>query len=332
MSLHIDTSDAAARLAGQIVKTPLLACGELDRRCGGRVWLKAEPLQRTGSFKIRGALNRILNLTPAEKRNGVIAWSSGNHAQGIAAAAAMFDIHAVIVMPADAPALKIANTRALKAEVVLYDRATQDREQIARELAANRGLIVVPSYDDPYIIAGQGTVGVELMAQAAEQGAVIDDIIVPVSGGGLIAGVGVAARAVRKDVRLFAAEPQGYDDHVRSLAAGERVKNESTAVALCDALLAPMPGTLTWNINATQLAGGYGVSDEQVCAAMAFAFQHLKLVVEPGGAVALAAVLAGLHDCRGRTIGIVLSGGNVDPSVFSHCLAVGLGNSSRLEQ
>jgi threonine dehydratase len=327
MSLNIDILGATARLSGQVVKTPLLACAELDRRCGGRFLLKAEPLQKTGSFKFRGALNRISNMTAAEKRAGVVAWSSGNHAQGIAAAAAIFGTPAVIVMPADAPALKIANTRALKADVVLYDRTTEDREQIARAIAAKRGLAVVPSYDDPHIIAGQGTLGVELMAQAKEQGAVIDDIIVPVSGGGLIAGVGLAVRAVREDVRLFAAEPRDYDDHVRSLAAGMRVSNRTTAAALCDALLAPTPGALTWDINAAQLSGGYGVNDEQVCAAMAFAAQYLKLVVEPGGAVALAAVLSGQHHGNGRTVGVVLSGGNVDPDVYARCLRVGFATS-----
>jgi threonine dehydratase len=324
MMQPIDISGAAGRLSGRVVKTPLLADADLNRRCRGHVLLKVETLQKTGSFKFRGALNRILSLDAAERRAGVVAWSSGNHAQGVAAAAAMFGVPAVIVMPADAPALKMANTRALGAEVVVYDRATQDRERIARAIGADRGLVVVPSYDDPLIIAGQGTVGVELMTQAADQGAVPDDIIVPVSGGGLIAGVGLAARAVRPDVRMFAAEPVGYDDHARSLAAGARVANASTAAALCDALLAATPGTLTWPINSRQLSGAYVVSDEQVCLAMAYAFQHLKLVLEPGGAVALAAVLSGQHPCRERTVGVVLSGGNVDPAVFMRCLTLGL--------
>ncbi len=315
-----DVEAAAVRLRGEAVVTPVLRSVDLDRRVGGTVLLKAEPLQRTGSFKFRGAFNRLVQLSPAERKTGVVAWSSGNHAQGVAAAAALLDIPAVIVMPADAPALKLAKTRALGAEVVTFDRVTEDREVIARRIAAERGATVVPSYDDPHIIAGQGTLGLELMAQARAMGLRVDDIIAPASGGGLIAGIGIAARVSNPGVKLFSAEPAGYDDHRRSLAAGERQRNASTANALCDALLAVTPGALTWALNEQALTGGYTVSDAEVKAAMVFAFEDLKVVVEPGGAVALAAVLAGHHAAAGRTVAVVLSGGNVDAGTFAACV------------
>ncbi len=315
-----DVEAAAVRLRGEAVVTPVLRSVDLDRRVGGTVLLKAEPLQRTGSFKFRGAFNRLVQLSPAERKTGVVAWSSGNHAQGVAAAAALLDIPAVIVMPADAPALKLAKTRALGAEVVTFDRVTEDREVIARRIAAERGATVVPSYDDPHIIAGQGTLGLELMAQARAMGLRVDDIIAPASGGGLLAGIGIAARVSNPGVKLFSAEPAGYDDHRRSLAAGERQRNASTANALCDALLAVTPGALTWALNEQALTGGYTVSDAEVKAAMVFAFEDLKVVVEPGGAVALAAVLAGHHAAAGRTVAVVLSGGNVDAGTFAACV------------
>lgn len=315
-----DVEAAALRLRGQAIVTPLLRAAELDQRTGGTVVLKAEPLQHTGSFKFRGAFNRLVQLSPAERKNGVVAWSSGNHAQGVAAAAALLNMPAVIVMPADAPAIKLAKTHALGADVVTFDRATEDREIIARRIAAERQATVVPSYDDAHIIAGQGTLGLELMAQARDLGLRVDDIIVPASGGGLVAGVGLAARAINPNVRLFSAEPAGYDDHRLSLAAGSRQRNASTANALCDALLAPMPGTLTWAINGPALTGGYAVTDAEVKAAMIFVFEALKIVVEPGGAVALAALLAGHHAAAGRTVAVVLSGGNVDAGTFRACL------------
>jgi threonine dehydratase len=316
-----DVQRAGLRIRPHIRTTPLVRIVELEPFTGGPVLVKMEPLQRTGSFKIRGAMNRILCLTDAERRAGVVAWSSGNHAQGVAAAAAQFSVPAVIVMPADAPALKIANTRALGAEVVTYDRATQDREVIAREIAAKRRLVVVPSYDDAHIIAGQGTLGLEIAAQAREMSLRIDDVVVPASGGGLAAGVGLAVREHNPNARIFTAEPAGYDDHSRSIKAGAQQRNATTANALCDALLAATPGALTWALNRTLLSAGYAVDDGEVCAAMAFAFRQMKIVVEPGGAVALAAILGRRHAGPGRTTVIVLSGGNVDPATFSACLA-----------
>ena len=320
---YADVEAATARLKGIAVVTPLLRSEELDRRCGASVLLKAEPLQLTGSFKFRGAFNRLVLLTPSERQAGVVAWSSGNHAQGVAAAAAILGIPAVIVMPSDAPAIKIANTRNWGAEIVAFDRAAQDREVIAQRIAAERGAVLVPSYDDPLVIAGQGTLGRELMVQAKELGLTVDDVVVPTSGGGLVAGVGLAVHQANPKAKLYTVEPIGYDDHRRSLAAGERVRNSSTANAFCDALLAPIPGDLTWKLNRHALTGGYAVSDLEVRAAMAFSFESLKIVVEPGGAVALAALLAGRHPGQQsgarRTVGVVLSGGNVDAAAFAAC-------------
>lgn len=308
---------AADRLAGHTVTTQVLRSPVLDGQTGGTILLKAEALQRTGSFKFRGAYNRLVQLDADARGRGVVAWSSGNHAQGVAAAAALLKMPAVIVMPSDAPAIKIANTRTYGAEVVLYDRETQDREQVGRALAAARGATIVPPFDDPDIIAGQGTAGLELMAQAEALGLATDDVIAPASGGGLVAGVGLAVHAARPTARVFAAEPEGYDDHRCSLAAGTRLTNARSSVALCDALLAPTPGALTWRINANSLHGVYAVSDEAVRTAVAFAFTHLKVVLEPSGAIALAAVLSGTHDARGRVVGVVLSGGNVDAATFT---------------
>ncbi len=304
------------RLAPYAVRTPLLISEDLNAAVGGTVLIKAEPLQRTGSFKFRGAFNRLSQLNAAERAAGVVAWSSGNHAQGVAAAAQILGMPATIVMPADAPEIKVAGTRKLGAEVVFYDRATEDREAIARRIAQERGAVIVPSYDDPDIIAGQGTIGLELMEQAQTMGFTIDDVIVPASGGGLIAGIGLAVKAARPAAQMFVAEPEGYDDHVRSLAAGTRVANASTANALCDALLARMPGDLTWQLNANTLSGGYGVNDTAVRTAMRFAFASLKLIVEPGGAVALAAVLSRAHAAKGRVVAVIVSGGNVDSEIF----------------
>lgn len=319
-----DIQAAADRIAPYIIHTPLLTCPALDARTGARVLLKAEPLQRTGSFKIRGALNRMLSLSEAERRAGAVAWSSGNHAQGVAAAVAMLGTKAVIVMPADAPALKIENTRALGAEVVLYDRLTEDRVAIGTRIASARGMAIVPPYDHVQVITGQGTLGLEAAAQAAAMGLRIDDVLAPASGGGLIAGVGVALRAANAEAEVYAVEPEGYDDHRRSIGAPALAVNATTAHALCDALLAATPGAVTWPINARQLRGGYAVSETEVCAAMAFAFRHLKLVVEPGGAVALAAILSGRHrPAPGRTVLVVLSGGNVDGAVYRDCLSRG---------
>lgn len=315
-----DVRAAAARLAGHAQRTPLLAGTALDARVGGRVLLKCETLQHTGSFKFRGAWNRLSQLTPDQRAAGVVAFSSGNHAQGVAAAARLLGLRATIVMPADAPAIKLRNTEALGAEIVRYDRQRESREQIAASLARERGAVLVPSFDDADIIAGQGTVGLEIVEQAAALGLEVDDVVVCCSGGGLMAGIALAVRALSPRTRLWCAEPAGFDDHARSLAAGRRVRNEEGGRTICDALMAPEPGELTFAINRQLLSGGFAVTDDEVREAIGYAARTLKLVVEPGGAVALASVLAGRLDARGRTVAVVLSGGNVEDSLLAGIL------------
>jgi len=314
-----DVLAAAARLAGHARRTPLLGGTQLDESTGGRILLKLETLQHTGSFKFRGAYNRLAQI-PADRRGaGVVAFSSGNHAQGVAAAARLLGIPATIVMPADAPRVKMRNTLALGAEVVEYDRLHESRESIAARIAEQRGAVLVPSFDDPDIIAGQGTVGLEIAEQAAESGA-LDDVVVCTSGGGLVAGTALAVRAMSPATRIWSAEPAGHDDHRRSLASGRRESNEPGTRSICDALLAPEPGVLTFEINRRLLAGGLAVTDQEVRAAIAYAARTLKLIVEPGGAVALAAVMAGRIDARGRTVAVVLSGGNIDDALLREVL------------
>lgn len=312
---------AAARLAGVVRRTPLLAGTPLDEALGGRLLFKAECLQRTGSFKLRGAYNRLVQLDPERRRAGVVAFSSGNHAQGVAAAAKMLGIAATIVMPSDAPVIKLGNTRALGAEVVLYDRFTEDREAIARRLVGERGATLVPAYDDPDVVAGQGTAGFELMQQAAELGLTPDQVLVPTSGGGLTAGTAIAVRALAPRAVVYGVEPEAFDDTRRSLAAGTLLRNPPGARSICDALQSSPPGVLTFAINRELLAGILTVSDVQVETAMARAFRDLKLVVEPGGAVAFAAALAGKVPLADRTTAIVLSGGNVDAALYASILA-----------
>ena len=315
-----DVRAAAGRLAGVVRETPLLGATPLDEITGGRMLLKLEPLQHTGSFKVRGAYNRLVQLSPPERAAGVVAFSSGNHAQGVAWAARRLGIAAAIVMPADAPRAKIGNTRSLGAEVVLYDRERESREDIAAGLAAERGATLVPSYDDPHIIAGQGTVGLELMTQAAAMDAIPDDVVVCCSGGGLVSGCALAVKDIAPATRVFTAEPSAFDDARRSLEAGERLRNPAGGRSICDALQAPTPGVLTFELMRRLLAGGLAVSDDEVRGAMAWAFRHLRLVVEPGGAVALAALLSGRLESRGRTVAIVISGGNVDTDVYCEAL------------
>ncbi len=315
-----DIRRAGARIRDCAWRTPLLSNALLDARCGATVLLKAECLQRTGSFKFRGAYNRLAALSPAEREAGVVAWSSGNHAQGIAAAAALLGVRAAIVMPDDAPALKLANTRSYGAEVLLYDRQRESREDIARNLAKARGAVLVPSYDDPYIIAGQGTVGLELAEQATALEERLDVVLVCCGGGGLTAGMAIALESLSPATRIYTVEPAGFDDHQRSLQSGRREGNDPAARSICDALLAPMPGALTFPINRQLVTGGLAVSDDEVRDAMRFAFEVLKLVLEPGGAVALAAMLSGRIELAGQTAAVVLSGGNVSAAHFARIL------------
>jgi len=311
---------AAARIAGWAVETPLIESPALNERLGGRVLIKPETLQRVGAFKFRGAFNRLVQLTGDQKRAGVVAFSSGNHAQGVALAARLLGMPALIVMPSDAPAVKVANTRAYGAEIRLYDRLTEDREAIAAEIAATRGAVVVPAFDDPDVISGQGTVGLELAHQAARLNARLDLALCPVGGGGLIAGLSTALKALTPATEVVGVEPELFDDTARSVAAGVRTPIRPTGRSLCDALESPAPGVLTFPINQRNLSGIVTVSDAEVAEAMRYAFATLKLVVEPGGVVGLAAMLAGKVPTMDRTVGLVLSGGNVDPDLFARVI------------
>jgi len=316
-----DVDAAAQRLAGVALHTPLLTSPVLDALTGARVFLKAETLQRTGSFKFRGAYNKLSSIPPAERAGGVVAFSSGNHAQGVAAAARLLGMPAVIVMPADAPRPKRERTAALGAEIVLYDRAREDRQAIAQEIADKRHAALVPPYDDALVIAGQGTAGREIVEDLAALGLAPDLVIVNASGGGLAAGIALAVKARLPATQMFTAEPAGFDDHARSFASGRRERNAAVSGTICDALMAQSPGRITFEINRELVGAGVSASDEEVGRAVAFAFRELKLVVEPGGAVALAALLAGRIDVRQKLAVAVLSGGNVDPELFSRLVA-----------
>jgi threonine dehydratase len=313
--------DAAARvLAPFAVRTPLLSSPALNERFGARVFLKPEMLQRTGSFKFRGAFNKLSSIPLAARSGGVVAFSSGNHAQGVAHAAQILNMQATIVMPSDAPLSKRERTKAFGAEVVLYDRDREDREAIARDIAGQRGATLVRPYDDPLVIAGQGTVGREIAEDLAVLGLAPEIVVAPASGGGLIAGVATAVKARFPQATLIVAEPEGYDDHGLSLRAGKREAHHATGRTICDALMAAIPGEITFAINCQLLAQGVTASDAEVGAAVGFAFRELKLVVEPGGSVGLAALLAGRIDARGKNVVIVLSGGNVDADLYARLI------------
>lgn len=316
-----DVVAARARIAGLVVRTPMLRNPVLDQLTGGTILLKPEPLQRTGSFKLRGASNAILRLDEAQRRAGVVTHSSGNHAQATAFAAASVGARATIFMPDDAPAIKVESTRRWGAEIRRYDRMKDDREGMTRAHAEASGAVLVPPFDHPDVIAGQGTLALELVEDAAAAGFTMDAMLACTGGGGLIAGCALAIEGASPDTRVFAVEPEGWDDTGRSLASGQRETNAPGGSTLCDALLAHAPGMLTFAVNRPRLAGGVSVTDAEVMAAIRFAFAHLKVVVEPGGAVCLAALLAGKFDARGKIVGAVLSGGNVDPDVFGRALA-----------
>ncbi|HEY8506755.1 MAG TPA: threonine/serine dehydratase [Steroidobacteraceae bacterium] len=316
-----DVQAAARRLAGHARVTPLLHATHLSELKGATVLVKAENLQVGGAFKFRGAYNRLSQLSDEERARGVVAWSSGNHAQGVAAAGQRLGVRTTIVMPHDAPRMKVDNTRRFGGEVVFYDRYNESREEIGRRICEERGATAVPPFDDPHIIAGQGTVGLEIAGQAKALGYELDALIVPASGGGLLAGCALAMSGVSPRTKVYSVEPQGFDDLARSLASGQRESNSPGGRTLCDALMAPSPGEITFPIHKRLVSGGFAVSDAQVLAAIAYAWRELKLVLEPGGAVTLAAVLHDVFDCKGRTVALVLSGGNVDASVFRDALA-----------
>jgi threonine dehydratase len=309
-------ADADLRIRPYAIETPLLEWSALNEKLEARILCKAEPLQRTGSFKFRGAYNRVSRIDRARFPGGVVACSSGNHAQGVAEAARLCGVDAVIVMPSDAPKVKIARTSHCGAEIVFYDRDTEDRNAIARDLCERLNADFVPPFDDPTVIAGQGTVGLEI-ARQSKAAASIDAVLVPISGGGLTAGVAIAVKDRFPDAEIYCVEPKGFDDYRRSLSSGIRQKNDPASRSICDALLLPEPGELTFAINKDLLAGGLAVSDSDVRYAVAYAWREMKLVVEPGGAIALAALLSGAFEAKGRTVAVVLSGGNVDPHLFS---------------
>jgi threonine dehydratase len=316
-----DVQAAARRLEGVVVRTPLLENARLNAQLGGRLFVKAECLQRTGSFKLRGAYNFLASMDEAGRRKGVVGWSSGNHAQGLAEAARLLGMKATIVMPADAPALKVANTRASGAEIVLYDRVKESREEIGLGIAKKTGATVVPPYDHPWILTGQGTAGLELAEQAKAIGVTLDAVAAPCSGGGLATGVALGVKGISPSTSVHAGEPEGFDDLARSLRSGKKEKNEKLSGSICDALLAPTPGDVTFPLAQKVLGPGLVVTDEEVLDAMETAFREFKIVVEPGGAVALAAALTGKLVVKDRAVAVICSGGNVDHATFARALS-----------
>ena len=312
-----DIDAAAKQLASVAVRTPLINAPALDDRFGARVFLKAETLQRTGSFKFRGAYNKISSIPVERWAAGVVAYSSGNHAQGVAAAAKLLGLGATIVMPSDAPHLKRERTAALGAEIVLYDRDKEDRAAIAKKIVNERGATLVPPYDDPMIIAGQGTIGREIVEDLDRLGVKPETVVVGASGGGLAAGISLYVKARVPSAKFYTVEPEGFDDTLRSFKSGQREHNERMRGTICDALMTNTPGELTFPINRELIGEGLIASDIEVAAAVRYAFNELKLVVEPGGAIGLAALLAGKLDVKGKVVVGVLSGGNVDAELFS---------------
>ncbi|MBY9067046.1 threonine/serine dehydratase [Hyphomonas sp. WL0036] len=319
-----DVLAAEARQKGVVRETPVLTHAALDEAAGAELFVKAECLQVTGSFKIRGAMNRLAQIPPEGKKAGVVAFSSGNHAQGVARAARLLGMPALIVMPADAPAVKVEGVRADGGEVYLYDRNAESREEISARLAAERGAVVVPSYDDFDIIAGQGTAGLEFARQAEAMGKPLDYLICCAGGGGLINGVALAFERLSPATRIWAAEPEGHDDWTRSLEAGEILANAPGTRSICDAILTPEPGILTFALGQRLLSGGLRVSDDEVRHAMRMAFRYLRIVGEPGGCAALAAALKGVPaEMKGKRVGILVTGGNVDAAQYADILSTG---------
>ncbi len=316
-----DVQAAARRLEGIAIRTPLLENARVNARLGGRLFIKAECLQRTGSFKIRGAYNFLASMSEADRKTGAVGWSSGNHAQGLAEAGRLLGVKTTIVMPADAPALKVANTRASGAEVVLYDRVRESREEIGLGIAARTGATVVPPYDHVWILTGQGTAGLELAEQAKALGVTLDAVAAPCSGGGLSTGTALGVKGIMPNATVHAGEPAGFDDLARSLASGKKEKNAKLSGSICDALLAPEPGDVTFPLAQKVLGPGLVVTDDEVLDAMEVAFREFKIVVEPGGAVALAAALTGKLPVKGRNVAVICSGGNVDHATFIRALS-----------
>jgi len=321
-----DIQAAALRIAPYAVRTPLVESWQLNALTGGRIFLKLESLQRTGSFKFRGACNRLAMIPESARNKGVVAFSSGNHAQGVAAAAALFGMPALIVMPSDAPRPKIEGTRAFGAEIVTYDRVREDREAIAAKICAERGAVLVKPFDETGIIAGQGTVGLEIAAAVRHLGITLDEVLAPCSGGGLVSGTALGLKGSGVDARVHSVEPENFDGMKRSLEAGKRVQAPGGALSIADALMAPMPGAVVFEVAKDLLAPGFAVSDTELERAVVFAAAKLKLLVEPGGAAGLAALLAGRVDAKGKTVAVVLSGGNVEFGVVAQAVGASAGH------
>lgn len=321
MTVHLeDIKQAAARLKGVAIETPIHSSAVLNERLNAKVFIKPECLQHIGAFKFRGAYNRLCQLNAADRSRGAVAFSSGNHAQGMAYAAKLLGMHATIVMPSDAPGIKKEGTERLGATIRLYDRATESREDIAAEIAADSGAILVPAFDDVDVIAGQGTCGLEILRQLAAVECVPDAVLSPCGGGGLLAGLSTAIKETNSAIKVYGVEPEHYDDHRLSKVAGERIKIDPQSGTSCDALMATQPGEITWSINSRTVDDFLVVNEDEIAHAISFAFRYLKLVVEPGGAVALAALLQGKLDIQGKSAVIVLSGGNIDADTLSECL------------
>ncbi|HXC54618.1 MAG TPA: threonine/serine dehydratase [Rhizomicrobium sp.] len=319
--IFADVEAAAARIAPHAVRTPLLENAELNARAGGRVFLKPEMLQRTGSFKFRGAVNTVLQIPPDRRDAGVVAFSSGNHAQGVAAAALAFGLQATIVMPRDAPAAKIAGTRRLGAEVIFYDRRSDDREAIARAIVERTGATLIQPFDNAQVVAGQGTLGLEIAADAKARGVRLDAVLAPCGGGGLVTGVALALSGASPGTSVIGVEPERFDGMRLSLAAGARTQAPGGALSMADALMAPMPGQIPFAIAKNLLSKVLAVTDPELERAVSFAAQRLKLIVEPGGAAALAALLSGRFDAKNKAIALILTGGNCDIAVVAACCA-----------
>lgn len=327
MSAHFEPdaaliAAARARIAPYAVRTPVLESLTLNRQLDARILIKPETLQRAGSFKFRGALNRALQLTPEQRAGGLVAWSSGNHGLALSYVAKELGIKATVLMPQEAPRTKIEGVRANGATVRLYDKTKEVREEIGAQIAADTGAVIVPPYDDPYVMTGQATLGAEFAEQALSLGAPLDAALFACSGGGLVSGAACGVHSVTTATQIYSVEPEGFDGMARSLAAGEPTKAPATGSSICDALLVPIPGKLTFPVCKQHLAGGLSVSDAEVKAAISFAYTELKLVVEPGGAVPLAALLAGKLGAKGKTVGIVLSGANTDADKFATYITV----------
>lgn len=322
--LHIpdieDLYSARKLLKSVITETPLLNSPYLDTVLDAKIFIKPEMLQYTGAFKFRGAYNTLARLDEKQYPGGVVACSSGNHAQGVAEAARLCGMKATIVMPDDAPEIKVKRTQRSGAEVVSYDRNNEDRDEIAGNLCEQKNAAFVHPYNNPFVIAGQGTAGLEIAESLKQRDLMPDMVLTPCSGGGLTAGVALAIKNAWPSCELYTVEPEGFDDYARSVQNNELLRNEKLSGSICDALLTPTPGELGFEINRTRLAGGLSVTDDEVCKAMSFAFNELKLVVEPGGAVTLAAILSGKINVSGKTVVIVLSGGNVDKNLHAECL------------